>query len=160
MYFSLWKTPGVSEKMWSVNLEASISGEYQTLGEHSTRPSALLPYLMTGTWVPRISDGWYRSTMGVIATSLGARRRAGEIFGCTWECCRSNAGITNELCELPGFLRIYVQRMAGGIWDSSHVPQQSTSLNSKYNAWNIVHYHLWIILAIIFFNIVFCASLH
>jgi len=39
MYFSLWKTPGVSERMWSVNLEASISGEYQTLGRDSGRPS-------------------------------------------------------------------------------------------------------------------------
>jgi len=39
MYFSLWKTPGVSERMWSVKLEASISGEYQTLGGYSGRPS-------------------------------------------------------------------------------------------------------------------------
>jgi len=39
MYFSLWKTPGVSERMWSVNLEGSISGEYQTLGGYSGRPS-------------------------------------------------------------------------------------------------------------------------
>jgi hypothetical protein len=31
MYFSRWELPGVSERMWSVNLEASISGEYQTL---------------------------------------------------------------------------------------------------------------------------------
>jgi hypothetical protein len=27
MYFSDWKRPGVSERMWSVNLEASMSGE-------------------------------------------------------------------------------------------------------------------------------------
>jgi len=39
MYFSLWKTPEVSERMWSVNLEASISEEYQTLGGYSSRPS-------------------------------------------------------------------------------------------------------------------------
>jgi len=39
MYFSHWKTPGVSERMWSVILDASISGEYQTLGGHSCRPS-------------------------------------------------------------------------------------------------------------------------
>jgi hypothetical protein len=39
MYFSLWKTPGVSERMWSANLEASISGEFQTLGGYSVRPS-------------------------------------------------------------------------------------------------------------------------
>ena len=35
MYFSHWKPPGVSQRMWSVNLDASISGEYQTLGGHS-----------------------------------------------------------------------------------------------------------------------------
>jgi len=39
MYFSHWKLPGVSERMWSVNLDASISGEYQTLGAHSCEPS-------------------------------------------------------------------------------------------------------------------------
>jgi hypothetical protein len=39
MYFSRWEPPGVSERMWSVKLEASISGEYQTLGGHSGRPS-------------------------------------------------------------------------------------------------------------------------
>ena len=39
MYDSLWKTPGVSQRMWSVNLEGSISREYQTLGGHSGRPS-------------------------------------------------------------------------------------------------------------------------
>jgi len=39
MYFSHWKPPGVSERMWSVNLEASISGGYLTLGGHSSPPS-------------------------------------------------------------------------------------------------------------------------
>jgi hypothetical protein len=39
MYFSDWKPPGVSARMWSVNLNASISGEYQTLGGHFCRPS-------------------------------------------------------------------------------------------------------------------------
>jgi hypothetical protein len=39
MYLSHWKPPGVSERMWSVNLDVSISGEYQTLGGHSCRPS-------------------------------------------------------------------------------------------------------------------------
>jgi len=38
MYFSHWKPPGVSERMWSVNLDASISGDYQTLGGHSGQP--------------------------------------------------------------------------------------------------------------------------
>jgi len=39
MYFSHWKPPGESERMWSVNLDVSISGEYQNLGGHSCRPS-------------------------------------------------------------------------------------------------------------------------
>jgi len=39
MYFSLWNTPEVSERMWSVNLDASILEEYQTVGGHSGRPS-------------------------------------------------------------------------------------------------------------------------
>ena len=38
MYFSHFQPPGVSERMWSVNLDASISGEYQTIGGHSGRP--------------------------------------------------------------------------------------------------------------------------
>ena len=39
MYFSHWKPPGGSERMCSVNLDASISGEYQTLRGHSYWPS-------------------------------------------------------------------------------------------------------------------------
>jgi hypothetical protein len=38
MYFSLWKPPEVSERMWSVNLDASGSGEFQTVGGHSGQP--------------------------------------------------------------------------------------------------------------------------
>jgi hypothetical protein len=37
MYFSLWTTPGVSERMWSVNLEVPISEDYQTTQGHSGR---------------------------------------------------------------------------------------------------------------------------
>jgi hypothetical protein len=39
MYFSHWKPLEVSERMWSVNLDASMSGEYQTLGGNSCWPS-------------------------------------------------------------------------------------------------------------------------
>jgi hypothetical protein len=38
MYFSQWKPPGVSERIWSIYLDASISGEYQTLEGHSCWP--------------------------------------------------------------------------------------------------------------------------
>jgi hypothetical protein len=39
MYFTHWEPPGVSERRRSVNLEASISGEHQTLGGYSGRQS-------------------------------------------------------------------------------------------------------------------------
>ena len=39
MYFSHWKSPGVSERMWSENLDGLMSGEYQTLRGHLGRPS-------------------------------------------------------------------------------------------------------------------------
>ena len=39
MYFSLWKPPGISERMWGVNLDASSSGDYETLGRHYGRCS-------------------------------------------------------------------------------------------------------------------------
>jgi len=38
-YFSHWKPPEVSERMWSVNLNASISGGYHTLEGYFCRPS-------------------------------------------------------------------------------------------------------------------------
>jgi len=49
MYIRHWKPPVVSERIWSVNFDASISGKYQTLGGHSYWPSELLGSLMTGT---------------------------------------------------------------------------------------------------------------
>jgi len=52
IYCSLWEPPEVSERMWSVNLDASISGEYQTVGGYSGRPSESLKSLMTGSGVP------------------------------------------------------------------------------------------------------------
>jgi len=39
MYFSHWEPPRAGERRRSVNLEASISGEDQTLGGHSGRSS-------------------------------------------------------------------------------------------------------------------------
>ena len=38
--------------MWSVNLDASIAGEYETLGEHSCRPSEYLEALTTSLGAP------------------------------------------------------------------------------------------------------------
>jgi len=39
MYLGIWKPPGVSKRMWSVSLDVSISGKYQTLEVHSCHPS-------------------------------------------------------------------------------------------------------------------------
>jgi len=41
IYFSHWKPPGVFQRIWSVNLDASISGEYQTLGGLPGAPKVL-----------------------------------------------------------------------------------------------------------------------
>jgi len=60
MYFSHWKPPGVSERMWRVNLDASISGEYQTLGGDSCH-----------NWERR-RQAWEH--LGAPATCLGAPR--------------------------------------------------------------------------------------
>jgi hypothetical protein len=63
----------VSERIWSVNLNASISEEYQTLGGDSGR------LLESG-----MSDDWYRSTMGGFVISLGIPWSTGVNFQCTW----------------------------------------------------------------------------
>ena len=55
-YFILWKTPGVFERMWSVNIEASISGKYRTLGGYSGSPSEKLGSLTKGIEVTTITD--------------------------------------------------------------------------------------------------------
>jgi hypothetical protein len=110
--------------------------------------------------VTGISDDWYRSPMGVIVISLGIRRSAGENFGCTWKCQRTNTEITNKQWEMQRFVQIFIRRTVRVSWDSPDVHMQSISLNPVYNAWIIVHYQFWIILATIFFNTEFTALLH
>jgi len=104
IYFSASEPPGVSERMWSVNLEASIPGEYQTIGGHSGRPLEWMGSLMSRTGVTEISDDCYTSTVGVIVISLGTRPSAGENFGYLWEYQQTDAEITNRLREMPRFL--------------------------------------------------------
>jgi len=72
MYFSHWAPPGVSERMWSVNIKASISWEYQTLGGHSGRPCQYLGSLMTGTGVPWEWLWWVCKHLGVLERTLSA----------------------------------------------------------------------------------------
>jgi len=62
-------------------------------------------------------------------------------------------------------LEVHISNLTGSrppavIWYSPDVHEQSISLNGEYDAWIIVHYHFWIILALMFFNIVFFALLH
>jgi hypothetical protein len=60
--------------MWSVNLDTSISGKYQTLAGHSCWPSEHLS-------VPATNLGASATTLGVLARSLGARRITVEQSG-------------------------------------------------------------------------------
>ena len=74
--------------MWSVNLEASISGEYQTLGGHSGRPSEELGSLMTGTGVTGSDCDKFGNTSErrrELWVHLGASGSAGDKPGSTWE---------------------------------------------------------------------------
>jgi hypothetical protein len=71
----------VSERMWSVNLDVSVSGEYQTLGGHSCRPSEKLGALMTSLGAPTTSLGVPTTSLGAPTTRLGALGSAGDISG-------------------------------------------------------------------------------
>jgi hypothetical protein len=87
MYFSHWKPPGVSERMWSVNLNASISGEYQTLGGHSCRPSEYLGAPTTNLGAP-VSAGNTPGTAGDKSGSTSNHSRAvWEKQHLVWERC-------------------------------------------------------------------------
>lgn len=52
MCLSHSKPAGISEMMWSVNLDSSSLGEYQTLGGNSGWPSKQVESLKAGTEVP------------------------------------------------------------------------------------------------------------
>jgi hypothetical protein len=79
----LWNVPGVSERMWSVNLVASVSAEYLTPGGYFGRLSEELGSLMTDPEVTEIPNNWYRSRMGEFGICLGACWSAREKFECT-----------------------------------------------------------------------------
>jgi len=85
MYFSYWKPPGVSERMWSANSEASISVEYQTLAGHSCRLSEKLGDLMISTGVPCkwLWEVWKH--LGALVKSLGAPGRTRKCQQQAWE---------------------------------------------------------------------------
>ena len=58
--------------MWSVNLHAPISGEYQTQGGHSCQRSELLGAPETRLGAPTTSLGAPTTSLGVPETSLAA----------------------------------------------------------------------------------------
>jgi len=112
MYFSHWELPGVCERRWSVNLEASISGENQTLGRLAGRPSKDLGSLMTGT-----AASW-------------------EQWSYVWE----HLGQSPNQCGNPKLtlrdawvLSIFIRKTTGVIWDSPNVPQ-AIRIPCTYNA--------------------------
>jgi len=57
MYFSHLEPPGGSERMWDVILDASIAGEYETIGGHSCPPKELLGAQATSLGAPTTSVG-------------------------------------------------------------------------------------------------------
>jgi hypothetical protein len=93
MNFSYWEPPGVSERRQSVNLEASISIENQTLGGHSGRPSELQGSLMTGTGAPckRLQEGWEH--LGLSPNQCGNPKQTLTDAGVLWIFIRRTAGI-------------------------------------------------------------------
>jgi len=111
-------------------------------------------------WVTAISDDGYRSATWVIMFRFGTSRSTGENFGCTWESCQTNAGITRKYWEMSGLLLIFIERTGDVIWNTPDVNEQWISLNGEFDAWIIVHYNFWITLAIIFPNIEYFATLH
>jgi len=62
---------------------------------------------------PGISDHWYRSLIGVIVIRVETHQSTRENLGCTWECRRTNEGITNTLWDMLGWLWILIWRTAG-----------------------------------------------
>jgi len=73
-----WEPPGVSQKMCRVNMEASMSGEYQTLGGDSGGPWEYLASLMTGTAFPWEWIWLILEHVWVLESTLGAPRSVGE----------------------------------------------------------------------------------
>ena len=69
--------------MWSVNLDASISGEYQTLGGYSCRPSEELGAPATSLGAPTTSLEAPTTSLEALTTSLGAPGSAGDMSGST-----------------------------------------------------------------------------
>jgi hypothetical protein len=87
MYFSHWMPPGVSERIWSVNIDASISGEYQTLGGYSCRPSESLGAPATSPGVPTTSLRAPVSAGDMSGNTLNQSRADWEKQHLLWERC-------------------------------------------------------------------------
>jgi hypothetical protein len=132
MYISLWKPPEGSKRMWSVNLDASSSGEYQTVGGHSSQPSEYLRSPMTGTGVPWEWLWLVWEHLGAPERTLGAPGRVGYKSGSAvdksgstsnhsravrekhllWECCRCAWNAAGA----PGMLQAVVKSNLRCTW--------------------------------------------
>jgi len=85
MYLCHRKAPGVSERMWSVNLDASIAGEYETLGGHSCWPSDYLGVPVTSLGAPTTSLGAPGSTGDKPGSAGDKSGRASNHCRAVWE---------------------------------------------------------------------------
>jgi len=119
MYFSPWKPPGVSLRMWSVNLDESISGEYQTLGGNSGRPLEYLRSLMTGTGVPWEWLWQVWEHLGALVRTLGAPGTTWERRWQVWERWRQDSVRQRQALERRRQLWEPLESQYGSLVESS-----------------------------------------
>jgi hypothetical protein len=113
MYFIHWEPPGVSERMCSVNLDASISGEYyQTLGGHSCQLSEKLGALAT--------------SLGAQTTRPGIPRSAGDKSGNTSdrpESAGNKPGRASDKSASASDMSESTSNYSRAIWEIQHLWQ-------------------------------------
>ena len=123
MYFRLWKPSEVSERMWSVNLDGSISGEYQTIRGHSGHKSGSDGATSGNAWDKSGSTSNYSRVVTeqhllpeCCRCAWNAARAPGMLQGCL-ECCRGAWNATGA----PGMLQVRLEcyRCA---WNSAGAP--------------------------------------
>jgi len=149
IHISQWEPPGVSERIWNVNWEKSISREYQTQEEHSGRASEWMGLRLTGA---REVQRWLSTLWAHIGALVRTLGESGSITKLTWESPTNS----ERCCSVYRYSFAELQ----AVWDSSYIHEKSTSLNGKNDARIIVHCHFWIIQAIVVSNILSFALLH
>ena len=105
IYFNHRKPPGVSHRIWSVNLGASISGEFQTLGGHSCRHSKRLGTPTTSLGAP----GCHGDKPGSTGDKHGS---AGDMSGST----SNHSHVFSMYSHLCIYVSIYLPIYTRDIW--------------------------------------------